>query len=180
MQLPAGQQVTEYLASELGSEVKHEYVGGMVYAMSGARIRHNRIAQAINGALFVRLRGRRCESFNSDMKVRIQLPTHQRFYYPYAMVVCRSNGEKDSFQDEPRVLVEFLSRRTRRLDLGEKREGHLSLSSLGVYLMVEQEEPRILVDRRADQGFQREVYEGLEAERPLAEIYERITFGPEP
>jgi len=33
----------------------------------------------------------RCEAFNSDTKVRIQLPTHNRFYYPDAMVVCRPN-----------------------------------------------------------------------------------------
>ena len=47
----------DYLESELNSQVKHEYLGGVVYAMAGARNRHNRIAVSILGALFGRLKG---------------------------------------------------------------------------------------------------------------------------
>ncbi|MBX3166869.1 MAG: Uma2 family endonuclease [Candidatus Eremiobacteraeota bacterium] len=161
----------EYLAQEIDSPIKHEYVGGVVYAMSGARNRHNRIATSVTLALGLRLRGGRCEPFNSDTKVRLRYPTHTRFYYPDAMVVCQPNPEGDVFQDQPCLVVEVLSRRTRRLDLTEKREAYLSVPSLAVYLMVEQ------------------VYEGLEAviplpeievELPLAELYERVEFAPEP
>ncbi len=179
----------EYLARELDSPVKHEYVGGVVHAMSGARTRHNRIATSVLNALGRSLKGRKCEPFNSDMKVRIQLPTHVRFYYPDAMVVCQSNPDSDAFQDHPKVIVEVLSRRTRRLDTGEKREGYLSIASLATYLMVEQDEPTVIVYQRTDQGFERQIYQGLEAvialpeigcDLPLAEIYERVEFGPEP
>lgn len=180
---------SEYLARELHSPTKHEYVGGVVYTMSGARTRHNRIATSILGALRQSLKGRPCEPFNSDMKVRIQLPSHVRFYYPDAMVVCQSNPDADVFQDQPRVIVEVLSRSTRRLDMGEKREGYLRIAALGVYLMVEQDEPTVVAYRRCEQGFEREVHQGLEAviglpeigcDLPLAEIYERVEFGPEP
>ena len=43
-----------------------------------------------------------------------------RFYYPDASVVCRPNPQTDSFQDDPAVLFEVLSRQTRRIDEGEK------------------------------------------------------------
>lgn len=179
----------EYLARELESPVKHEYVGGVVHAMSGARVRHNRIVMSVLGRLSERLRGQACEPFGSDMKVRIQLPTHVRFYYPDAMVVCQSSAEGESFQDHPGLIVEVLSRGTRRADLGEKREGYLRIASLASYLLVEQEAAEVVVYRRTDHGFIREVYQGLEAvidlpeiscSLSLAEIYERVEFGPDP
>jgi Uma2 family endonuclease len=89
--------VEDYLAGELVSPIKHEYVGGVVYAMAGAIIRQNRIATNTLGSLHARLRGRPCEPFNSDTKVRVRLPHQTRFYYPDAMVVCESNPENDSF-----------------------------------------------------------------------------------
>lgn len=179
----------EYLARELDSPIKHEYVGGVVHAMSGASTRHNRIATSILRTLGESLKGRKCEPFNSDMKVRIQLRTHVRFYYPDAMVVCQSNPDRDPFQDHPKVIVEVLSHGTRRLDMGEKLEGYLSIPSLAVYLMVEQDEPAVVAYRRCEQGFEREVYQGLatsiplpeiESQLGLAEIFERVEFGPEP
>ena len=79
----------DYLAGELISQVKHEYLGGMVYAMAGATNAHNIIASNILGSLHAKLRGTRCRVFNPDTKIRIRLPTHWRFYYPDASVVCR-------------------------------------------------------------------------------------------
>jgi|SRR5688572_18827478 len=181
--------VDDYLAGELASPIKHEYLGGVVYAMAGAINRHNRIATNALGAVHARLRGRPCQPFNSDTKVRVRLPHQTRFYYPDAMVVCRPNPEDDSFQDEPAVIIEILSRSTRRTDEGEKKDAYLTIPSLHVYALVEQEVPAIVVHRRTDQGFVREVHEGLDAvlrlpeieiELPLAELYEAVEFFPEP
>ena len=107
--------VEEYLAGELASPIKHEYVSGVIYAMAGARNVHNLIASNALGALHARLRGQRCRPFNSDTKIRVHLPTQVRFYYPDISVICRPNPQSDSFQDEPVVLIEVISRRTRRL-----------------------------------------------------------------
>ena len=63
--------IQEYLEGELLSEVRHEYIGGCVYAMAGASDDHNRIGGNIFGELRERLRGKRCEPFGSDMKFRI-------------------------------------------------------------------------------------------------------------
>lgn len=181
--------VEDYLAGELESPIKHEYLGGVVYAMAGARNRHNRIATYTLTSLGARLRGKLCEPYNSDTKVRIRLPTHTRFYYPDASVVCRPNSEDDSYQDDPSVIAEVLSRRTRRIDEGEKKDAYLTIPSLNVYMLIEQDSPLVQVYRRTETGFVHEVYEGLDAViplgeidivLPLAEIYGRIEFVPEP
>jgi Uma2 family endonuclease len=180
--------VNEYLAGEETSPVKHEYLGGVVYAMAGARNLHNLIKTNLLVALHVRLRGSGCRPFDSDTKVRIQLPTQIRFYYPDASVVCRPNPLTDSFQDEPVLVVEVLSRKTRRIDEGEKREAYVTIPSLKAYLLVEQETAAVVVFRRGTKGFDREVYSGAEAviplpelgiELPLADIYEGAEFAPE-
>jgi Uma2 family endonuclease len=83
--------VEEYLAGELESPVKHEYLAGVVYAMAGARNAHNLIATNTIVARGARLRGRPSRPYNSDTKIRIRLPDQVRFYYPDASVICRSN-----------------------------------------------------------------------------------------
>jgi Uma2 family endonuclease len=133
--------VEEYLAGELISPVKHEYLGGVVYAMAGARNVHNIIAGNTYAAAHARLRGRPCRPFNSDTKIRIHLPSHVlpghvRFYYPDASAVCRPNPPTDSFQDEPAVIFEVLSMRARRIDEGEKKDACLAIPSLSVYVVI--------------------------------------------
>jgi Uma2 family endonuclease len=181
--------VQDYLAAELDSSVKHEYLGGAVYAMAGGTNAHNLIAGNVFGSLHARLGGRPCRPYNSDTKVRVRLTSHVRFYYPDASVVCRPNPQSDTFQDEPAVVIEVLSGNTRRIDRGEKLEAYLTIPSLCAYVLVEQEGPVVEVFRRSDQGFVRETYNGLEAviplkeidtELPLAEIYEGVEFVPEP
>lgn len=162
--------VEDYLAGELRSPVKHEYVAGIVYAMAGARNAHNIIKGNVFAAFHSRLKGRPCRPFDSDTKIRIRLPTHVRFYYPDVSVVCRPNPQSDSFQDEPVVIVEVLSRKTRRIDEGEKRDAYLTIPSLAAYLLVEQESPGIVAYRRTDEGFACEPHVGLDSVIPLAEI----------
>ena len=180
--------VEDYLAGELRSSVKHEYLGGVIHAMAGATNNHNTIAGNVFASLHARLRGQRCRPFNSDTKVRVRLPSRARFYYPDVTVVCHPNPPTDSFQDAPVVVVEVLSRATRRTDMGEKKDAYLTISTLSVYLLVEQEEPAAIVFRRTNDGFGSEVYEGLDAIIPLPEIetelalsdlYEDVTFVPE-
>jgi Uma2 family endonuclease len=180
--------VSDYLAGELISPIKHEYLGGMVYAMAGGRVAHNVIATNVLGSAFSRLRGHKCRPFNSDMKIRVQMPTQVRFYYPDASITCRPNPPDESFIDAPATLFEVLSRRTRRIDEGEKKDAYLTIPSLGTYVLIEQDMPLVVAFRRTEHGFVREVYEGLHAvlrlpevgiELPLAEIYEGVEFVPE-
>ena len=87
------------------------------------------------------------------------------------------------------MIFEVLSDSTRRLDDGEKRDGYLTIPSLRVYLLVEQDETAVIAYRRTEQGFVREVYTGRDAmlplpeigiELPLSEIYDRVEFEATP
>jgi Uma2 family endonuclease len=180
--------VDDYLAGELTSPVKHEYLGGVVYAMAGAANVHNVIAMNIGARLHARLRGKPCRPYNSDTKIRVRLPTHVRFYYPDISIICRSNAPGESFQDEPAVIVEALSESTRRIDEGEKRDAYLTIPSLQVYLLVEQDSPAVVAFRRGGPEFVREVYHGLDTiipleeintSLPLNEIYEAVALSPD-
>jgi len=175
--------VADYLTGEIVSDVRHEYSGGYMYAMAGAKNAHNRVATNLLVAVGRRLVGNPCEPFNSDTKVRVRLPTHTRFYYPDAMVVCEPNSPDDTFQDKPVVIAEVVSDATRRIDEGEKREAYLTIPTLAAYLIVETDLPRVVVHRRTDSGFVAELYEGASAvipleainvELPLTELYERV------
>jgi Uma2 family endonuclease len=181
--------VEEYLAGELTSPVKHEFLGGVVYAMAGGTVTNNLIASNILGTLHNLLRSRKCRAFNSDMKVRVRLPTHWRFYYPDCTVICRSNRPDDSFQDDPVVIFEVVSKSTRRTDEGEKKDAYLTIPSLDAYVIVEPHSAKVVVHRRTESGFVAEVYEGLDTtirfqeigvDLPLAEIYAEVEFLPEP
>ena len=177
----------EYLAAELLSPVKHEYLGGVVHAMAGAKNIHNEIVGNVFLAIGVRLRGKKCRPYNSDTKVRVRMPNQLRFYYPDVQVVCEPNHKDDSFQDRPVVIVEVLSPSTSRVDEGEKLDAYQTIRSLQVYIIVDSTHARVIVYRRTENVFAREVYHGLEGaiqldcigiELPLAEIYERTEFPP--
>jgi Uma2 family endonuclease len=180
--------VEEYLAAELESPIKREYLAGAVYAMAGLRNLHNLIATNAIVALGARLRGRPCRPYNSDTKIRIRMPNQVRFYYPDVSVICRSNPSSDSYQDEPVALFEVLSRQTRRIDEGEKKDAYLTIPSLCVYALIEQESATVVLFRRSETAFIREVYSGLDAVLPmpeidielsLAEVYDGVEFAPE-
>lgn len=59
---PTGMTLQEYLDWESTQQEKHEYVGGQVYAMTGARLNHNRIALNAVRSLRQALPGRPCEA----------------------------------------------------------------------------------------------------------------------
>jgi Uma2 family endonuclease len=179
--------IDDYLAGELVSDVRHEYLAGRVYAMAGGKTVHNRVAIAFLGAMHAQLRGKRCEPFNSDMKVRVRHPAHTSFYYPDGMVVCEPNPPDALFQDRPVVIAEVISESTRRIDEEEKRAAYCMISTLTAYLLIETAEARVVVYRRAENHgvFLPEVYEGLAAVIPLpgigaelrlADLYTRVDF----
>ncbi len=184
--IPAPLSIDDYLAGELASDVKHEYLGGAVHAMSGGSNQHGEVAANAVVALGAGLRGKPCRALTSDTKIRIDLPNQTRFYYADAFVVCDRTAKHLLYQQHPVVIVEVLSPSTRRIDLTEKRDAYLTIPSLKVLLLVETEAPHVWAHRRQDDGtFSTEVFSGLEAVIPLPEIeaalplvdlYDRVSF----
>ncbi len=73
------QYITEqdYLEGEKIGDIRHEYINGQVFAMTGASKRHNRIAGNCYRALS---EAGNCEVYQSDIKVR--LAERKTYYYP--------------------------------------------------------------------------------------------------
>jgi len=138
--------VEEYLEGERLSEIRHEYLGGKVYAMAGASDDHNRIAINIVSQLVERLRGKRCEPFGADMKLKI--PGSEAFYYPDALIACDPSDSATYFRERPTVVFEVLSPDTERIDLREKRFAYSLIPSLKVYVIVAQDRIEVTILRR--------------------------------
>ena len=88
LQIAARTGVEDYLAGELTSGVRHEYVGGQLYAMAGASSEHNIISLNVAFALRSHLRGKPCQVFVADVKVKVLIADEEIFYYPDVMVTC--------------------------------------------------------------------------------------------
>lgn len=156
--------IDDYLAAEATASTRSEYVDGWVRAMTGGTNRHNRVKMNCLVQLALTLKGKKCQPFDSDTKVRICREGRTRFYYPDLQVVCDSTAPTEVYQDAPVLLVEVLSPSTRQVDLDEKLDAYLQIPSLESYIILEQHTPFAIVMRRTEKGFLRETYAGIDAE----------------
>lgn len=174
----------EYLAGEALATERHEYLAGVVYCMAGGSSRHARIIGNCFTALHTRLRGKRCQPFNSEMKVRVHTLAGSYFYYPDVSVSCQPVPDADVFYDTPTVIIEVVSPSSETTDHREKRLIYRHIPTLTSYIIVEQETRALTVWRRTGETWRNELIEGpdallplpeLECNIPLAEIYEGIS-----
>ncbi|MGZ5017256.1 MAG: Uma2 family endonuclease [Methylobacter sp.] len=136
----------DYLAGELTGEIKHEYIDGYVYAMAGASRNHERIAGNVFGELRNFLKNKPCEPFSSDLKIK----AGSRFFYPDVMVVCDEQSQHDYYTDSPVIVVEVLSKASRRVDETTKRIAYQSIPCLKEYVLIEQDFVDVEVCRRSE------------------------------
>lgn len=140
--------IDEYLAGELCAEVRHEYVGGRVYAMVGANDRHGLIAGNLHAALHPYARKNGCQLFIADMKVRLQIAGEDVFYYPDLLLTCDPKDRETYYRTRPCLIVEVLSEATERIDRREKFLAYQTLDSLQEYVLVSQDQHLVEVFRR--------------------------------
>ena len=136
--------VLDYLDGEKISDVKHEYINGEVYAMAGASRSHNILTGNVWSAFMAHLDGTRCISFSSDMKVNID----NQFFYPDVLVTCDDDLGDDYYTKAPIILVEVLSKSTRKMDKSFKLAAYKTIPSLLEYVFIEQEFAEIEICRR--------------------------------
>jgi Uma2 family endonuclease len=142
--------VEEYLAHEKTATVRHEYVNGRLFAMTGGTRRHNLIAGKIYATLLAQLHAGPCRAYINDVKVRAEKANS--FYYPDVMVSCDAYGQNSVFTSQPVLIVEVLSPSTAKIDLREKVLVYTQIDSLREYMIVHQKTKRIQLHRRNDQG----------------------------
>jgi Uma2 family endonuclease len=179
---PPYMSVEEYVEFEESSPMRHEYVNGAVYAMSGASLAHNRIVSRLHVALEKRLRGGPCETFTQHLKLKLTPDSDTFFYYPDLMVSCDRAGWYDKWIVNPRLVVEVLSSSTKQIDRREKALTYRRVETIEEYAIVAQHTRQVTIHRRADYWVP-QMESGPEAVAefrcvgaciPLAEIYDNI------
>jgi len=140
---PAHNPISEqdYLQGELLAESKHELINGQVYAMAEASENHNLLSLNMASELRNLLKGTPCRTFIADMKVKVG----RDFYYPDVMVVCQQDNVHNYYKNAPVIIVEVLSKSTRRFDKINKRLQYQQIPSLEDYVLIEQDSAEIEV-----------------------------------
>lgn len=132
----------EYLELEEVAGVRHEYLGGDIFAMAGGTPEHAAMAAAVTLQLGEQLRGSQCQTFSSDLRVRV-LETGLATY-PDVTVVCgkpERDPDSPTHVTNPKVLIEVLSSSTAEYDRTEKRGHYQQIASLEALVLIDHERP---------------------------------------
>lgn len=176
--------VREYLDLEEGSNIRHEYYDGQMFAMSGGSARHNRITKNLVKLLDSAADGG-CESYFTDLRVK----TASNLYtYPDVFVVCGPllySGDDPLAVTNPVVIAEVLSASTRDYDRGEKFDLYRSTATLRDYLLVDQYSVEVEHRFLDGSGWQSKRYAsrgdailltGVTLSLAVDAVYERVDF----
>jgi Uma2 family endonuclease len=136
-------------------DIKHEYIDGQVYAMSGGSLAHGRIGsnavRTLEDALAMARKS--CDVYNSDVAARL---SPRRYTYPDASVTCDERDRPAPDRTEvqaPRVIVEVLSDSTEAYDRGRKFGFYRACPTVQEYILVATRYQAVEVYRRTPKGW---------------------------
>ena len=190
MLAPTEEQVytpQEYLAFEVGSPERHEYINGEVCLMTGGTPNHNKIAGNFYAALNFSLKRQPYQVFVTDQ--RLWIPEKKIYTYPDVMVVQGElqlqEGRKDTIVN-PLLIAEVLSESTRSYDKDAKFAAYRTIPTLREYLLIDQYEISIeqyvKTDRKSwlfsEYGESDEVFalNSIQFEMAIEDIYDKVEF----
>jgi Uma2 family endonuclease len=142
-----------YLEHESGSNVKHEFLDGEIYAMAGGSRQHAALAVAVSSALHRQLQGKPCVVYSSDLKVRVMATSLAT--YPDVTVICGPPEEDPASRQvvvNPTLVVEVTSPGTEEWDRGEKLDHYRKIPTLAGCLLVSHRERRLEILQRGSDG----------------------------
>lgn len=180
----------QYLAIERAAQFRSEFLRGEMFAMVGASRKHNLVAGNVSRRIGEQFDGRRCEVYQSDMRVKVSAT--DLYTYPDVVATCDEPRFEDDQVDtlvNPKVIVEVLSPSTELWDRGKKFEHYRNISSLRECVLISQD--HVLVEKfaiNADGEWALRDYHTLEdilvldsisCRITLSDIYARIDFSEE-
>ena len=142
----------DYLAADHTSEVRHEFIDGVIIAMAGGSEEHNVIAGNL-ARLFGLHKADGCRYYTPDQRFWIE--ETQRGRYSDGAIICgrSTRAAHDQYAlTNPVVVLEVLSPSTEGDDEGDKRHDFQSLTSLQAYVLAAQDERCVRVYRRDERG----------------------------
>ncbi|MBU0593570.1 MAG: Uma2 family endonuclease [Gammaproteobacteria bacterium] len=175
-----------YLAAEMQSDTRSEYLKGEVFAMVGTSSAHNVIVGNLYMALRNHLRGGLCQVFALDLKLRVEAAN--AYFYPELMVTCsEADRNSDFIKSEAVLVVEVLSPSTALFDRDKKFASYRLLPSLQEYVLVDTEQEGVEYYRRSDNGEwimhpygagETVTLHGLNLTFPIGTVYQDVVFTP--
>ncbi len=173
----------EYLALAEASDVKLEFVDGVVRSTAGGSLEHSGIAYNAGRALGALADARGYRGFSSD--VRVKVDEAGDYVYPDLTFACPETKREGLSLLNPTLVVEVLSPSTEAYDRGRKLELYLSIPSLEEVLLVASEEPRVEAYRRRGGVWLYESVRGLDGSLEalggrlaLRDLYRDVEFPP--
>jgi len=142
--------VAAYLENEKVADLRSEYVNGRCLPVIGASRRHDRVCMRLAQLLADHLNGSACRLFRPTVKVHLQGPADERFYYPDLQVACGEAAEHPDYLDSPSLIIEVLSAASARRDRDEKAPAYCRIAALDELVLVAPDAPHIEVRRRRD------------------------------
>jgi Uma2 family endonuclease len=142
--------VDQYLTWAQEHPGRYELSDGEVVAMSPEGAGHAAIKYAVQTALLagIRARGLPCHMLPDGMTVRVDESTA---YEPDALVYSGAKLAPSAIEvPEPVIVVEVLSRSTRRIDASAKLAGYFRVPSVAHYLIVDPNKPLVLHHARGE------------------------------
>lgn len=172
----------DYFALERETDIRHELLDGQVFAMVGGSFNHSRIVGNVFREISAHLKGKPCEVFSESTKLRFPSKLGGfNYVYPDVVVDCSTHLAEDNMLVTPVLIVEVLSRSTRRRDETVKRAAYRQIPTLMEYVLIEQDAVDVEVMRRGS-GWLPENYfmgdslvlESIGVTLRVEEIYERV------
>jgi Uma2 family endonuclease len=144
----------DYVALELHSPTKHEFLDGEIYAMAGGSEDHSALAAEILRVLGNAIGDRTCRAHTSDLRIYVEAVGLATF--PDGSVICGPLEQHPpspvATALNPMVLVEVTSDSSEEYDTGAKLEYYCTIPSLRDYVVVSHRERRITVHQRSADG----------------------------
>jgi Uma2 family endonuclease len=125
--------LAEFLAWERGQDLRYEFDGVRIVAMTGGTVNHAAITDNVAFALRQRLKSP-CRAFTSNLKILAA----GSLRYPDVVVTCSPvDGRADTIP-EPIVVFEVLSPSAAAVDRMVKNQEYRATASIQRYVMLEQ------------------------------------------
>lgn len=180
----------EYLAMEEKAEFRSEYDNGIITAMAGGSLNHQQITANFTEFLGAKIRKKGCRALPSEMKIWIE--SIEKFYYPDVTIVCEKPEfykQRNDTIENPKLLVEVLSKSTEAKDRGEKFFAYQTLETLQEYVLVSQDKYLIETFTKQSDGSWRYLatiglnskvyFKSVDIELSLEDIYDLVEFEEE-
>ena len=167
--------VEQYLALEAESEIRHEYIDGEIFPMTGGTLNHDDITMNLTLTLGAQLIGSNCRLHTSHMRVGVS-PT--RYVYPDLSAVC-GDAETDHGTTtllNPVFVAEVTSPSSIDRDRIRKLELYGAVLSIQGYLILDQARVFAQWHTRTESGWHSQQFTDLDDEIVLEPIDCAITL----